>query len=160
AECTPHGRGFGRFSGDGSVLSSPRRLDSRRGRIPSRRPLSEAHMFDDLLRAGAVMLLAVSIALAADVSGKWEFSVETSQGSGSPSFVLKQQGEKLTGTYSGLLGSAEVTGIVKGNEIEFTFDTDQAGKVRYKGTIESATRMRGEVEYGDLGKGTFTASKK
>jgi plastocyanin len=117
-------------------------------------------MFHDFLRAGAVMLLAVCAALAADVSGKWEFSVETSQGSGNPSFEFKQQGEKLTGTYSGLLGSAKVTGIVKGNEIEFTFDTDQAGKVRYKGTIESATRMKGEVDYGDLGKGTFTASKK
>ena len=31
-------------------------------------------------------------------------------GSGTPIFVFKQSGEKLTGTYSGLMGNAELTG--------------------------------------------------
>jgi hypothetical protein len=37
-----------------------------------------------------------------------------------------------------------------------TFD----GKVRCKGTLDGATRRKGEVEYGDMGKGTFAAKKK
>jgi hypothetical protein len=45
--------------------------------------------------------------------------------------------------------------------VEFTFEVSNVeGKVRYKGTLDGATRMKGEVEYGDVGKGTFTGKKK
>ncbi len=91
----------------------------------------------------------------------WEFTVETAQGSGSPSFEFKQEGEKLTGTYSGMFGKAPISGTVKGDEVEFTFEVSNVdGKVRYKGKLDGATRMKGEVEYGDVGKGSFTAKKK
>jgi len=102
-------------------------------------------------------------ALAHDISGKWEFNVQLDAGSGTPSFVFKQVGEKLTGTYSGLMGTAELTGTVKGNAIEFSFEAtlqDQKGKVIYKGTIASDTQMKGDVDYAGLGKGTWTATKK
>ena len=36
-----------------------------------------------------------------DISGKWLFNVETAAGSGTPSITLKQDGDKLTGHYSG-----------------------------------------------------------
>ncbi len=36
-----------------------------------------------------------------DITGKWEFNVQLDAGSGSPTFVFKQSGEKLTGTYNG-----------------------------------------------------------
>jgi hypothetical protein len=49
-------------------------------------------------------------AFAADVSGTWSFNVDTDAGSGTPTFVLKQSGEELTGTYSGALGEAKVKG--------------------------------------------------
>src|SRR6266481_6371302 len=83
-------------------------------------------------------------ALAADISGAWEFTVETSQGSGSPSFEFKQDGEKLTGTYSGMFGKAPLRGTVKGDQVELTFEVSNVdGKGRYKGTLVSATRMKG-----------------
>ena len=37
---------------------------------------------------------------------------------------------------------------------------DQKGKVVYKGKVESATQMKGDVDYASLGKGTWTAKKK
>lgn len=101
--------------------------------------------------------------LAHDITGKWEFNVQLDAGNGTPSFVFKQSGEKLTGTYSGLMGSSELTGTVKGDEIEFTFEAtfqDQKGKVVYKGKIASPTQMKGDVDYAGLGKGTWTATKK
>ena len=100
--------------------------------------------------------------LAHDISGNWDFNVDTSAGSGSPSFVFKQDGEKLTGTYSGLLGKADLTGTVKGDQIDFKFHFDysgQSGTAHYSGTIESATQMKGKVEFGDLGDGTWTGTK-
>jgi len=114
-----------------------------------------------IVYAAVIAVALLFAALAADISGAWEFTVETAQGSGSPSFEFKQDGEKLTGTYSGMFGKAPISGTVKGNEVEFTFEVSNVdGKVRYKGTLDSTIRMKGEVEYGDVGKGTFTGKKK
>jgi len=102
------------------------------------------------------------MALAHDVTGKWTFEVTTDAGSGSPTFVFKQTGEKLTGTYTGLFGSAELTGTVKGDDIEFSFEAgtaDQKAKIVYKGKIESATKMKGTADLGGLGSGTWSGAK-
>jgi hypothetical protein len=118
-------------------------------------------MLHRTLQIAVLALALVGAVLAADISGVWEFTVETSQGSGSPSFEFKQDGEKLTGTYSGMFGKAPISGTVKGAEVDFTFEVSNVdGKVRYKGKLEGANRMKGDVEYGDVGKGTFTAKKK
>jgi hypothetical protein len=111
------------------------------------------------------LLLCISLASAADVSGTWQVSVETSQGTGTPTVVLKQDGEKLTGTFnSQIFGEAKLTGSVKGNAIEFAFEGDAGGqtlKVSYKGTIESPTTMKGTAVYAGFDdKATWTATKK
>jgi hypothetical protein len=116
-----------------------------------------------LSRALLIVCLASAAALAADVTGKWEFNVQTDAGGGTPSFVFKQAGEKLTGTYSGAFGTAELAGTVKGDAIEFSFEAslgDQKGKVVYKGKIEGPTKMKGDVELAGLGSGTWTGTKK
>ncbi len=110
------------------------------------------------MRTIAVLLLSAALSFAADISGKWTFNVVLDAGSGSPTFDFKQQGEKLTGTYHGQFGEANVTGTVKGDKVEFSFGGD-AGSAKYSGTIESTTKMKGTVDYGEVGKGTFTAEK-
>jgi hypothetical protein len=117
-----------------------------------------------LKRIGSLML-CVSFAFAADVSGTWQLAVETSQGSGTPTVVFQQNGEQLTGTFnSQILGQVKLTGSVKGNAIEFMFEVDAGGqkiKVSYKGTIESATAMKGTAVYADFDdKVTWSATKK
>ena len=111
------------------------------------------------------LLLCLSVASAADVSGTWQVTVETSQGTGTPTVTFKQDGEKLTGTFnSQILGEAKLTGTVKGNAIEFAFEGDAGGqtlKVNYKGTIEGPTAMKGTAVYAGLDdKATWTAAKK
>jgi len=106
--------------------------------------------------------LACAPLLARDISGNWEFAVETAAGSGSPSFVFKQDGEKLTGTYTGLFGKADIEGTVKGDQIDFKFNFSyegQSGAAHYSGTVESDKKMTGKVEYEGLGEGTWTATK-
>jgi hypothetical protein len=96
-----------------------------------------------------------------DVSGTWAFAVETGAGSGTPTMTFKQDGEKLTGQYSGQLGEAPLTGTVKGTAIEFTIDITVQGTaahIVYSGTADK-TSMKGTVKFGDLGEGTFTAKK-
>jgi hypothetical protein len=98
-----------------------------------------------------------------DVTGAWAFTIETANGSGTPTVTFKQDGEKLTGHYSSqVLGERDFTGTVKGNAINFVIEADlqgQAVKVTYSGTVEKDT-MKGKVVLGELGEGTFTGKKK
>jgi hypothetical protein len=101
-------------------------------------------------------------AKALDVSGAWVLDVSTAAGSGTPTVTLKQEGEKLTGQYSGQLGDAPVTGTLTGNTITFRFDVDVQGTalhVVYSGTVEADT-MKGTVSLGEAGDGTFTGARK
>jgi hypothetical protein len=99
----------------------------------------------------------------ADVAGAWALTVETAQGTGTPSVIFKQDGEKVTGTYSSqIFGEQQVTGTIKGNAITFSFTGSVEGTaiaVTYSGTVEKDT-MKGKVTLGDLGEGTFTGRKK
>lgn len=105
----------------------------------------------------AAFFLSAVLALAADVTGTWTGNVVLSAGSGSPKFEFKQTGETLTGTYKGQFGDAPLKGTVKGDKIEFSFGTDQA-TAKYSGTV-TGNKMAGTVEYGELGGGTFDATK-
>ncbi len=110
-----------------------------------------------------VALLLVCSALAADLSGTWVLQVETSAGSGTPTFIFKQNGDKLTGHYSGALGEADVTGVVKGDQVEFSFKVSPGGEemtVTYKGTITGPEKMKGTAKLGTLAEGTWEGSKK
>ena len=116
---------------------------------------------------GIVAVTLLSVTLSAqqkvDVTGKWVLSVETGAGTGTPTLTLKQDGEKLTGHYSSqTFGEVDVTGSLKGNAIEFSFSADAQGtalKVTYKGTVESKDAMKGTVDLGGLGEGTWTGKK-
>jgi hypothetical protein len=96
-----------------------------------------------------------------NISGAWIFAVETEQGSGSPTFTFKQEGEKLTGQYKGLFGEAPLEGTVKGKEVKFSIKVNAQGVegvVVYSGMIEGDS-MKGTVTLGELGSGTWTAKR-
>ena len=107
-----------------------------------------------------LLLAALFVLQAADVSGTWSAAVVLDAGSGTATFVFQQQGTAISGTYSGVLGEAKVTGTVMGDKVEWSFDGGQAGKVTFQGTLDAAGKIKGTAEYGQLGKGTFTAEKK
>ena len=105
----------------------------------------------------AVFLLPWTL-VAADVSGKWNFTVELDAGSGNPTFTFRQDGEKLTGRYQGQLGEAEVTGSLRGDDIEFRFNLKgDLGELTatFTGKVSGDT-MKGKTAYTGLGTGTFT----
>ena len=70
----------------------------------------------------------------ADISGTWAFSVSLDGGPQNfpMTFVLKQQGEKLTGSQTSGSGEPKVTGAVRGNKVEFSVE----------GKIETAIRSK------------------
>ena len=128
-----------------------------------------------LTAAGA--LLASTCALAAasaadvpqalDVSGAWVFDVKTDRGSGRPTFVFKQEGKAIKGTYRGFFGEAPLEGTVEGREIKFSFKTRSPlnplfrVNIAYAGTVnlEDET-MSGTVDFEGQGSGTWTGKRK
>jgi hypothetical protein len=108
--------------------------------------------------------VSAGMATPADLSGTWVFSVELQDGGrGEPTFTFKQDGERLTGSYSGPLGEQKVTGTLKGNKAIFGFEFTNEGtpyEARYTGTVESATKMTGTVEFTNGVRGTWTATRK
>ena len=103
----------------------------------------------------------VQVAAAADVTGTCIRGVQTSAGSGSPTFILVQKGDALSGSYKGQLGEAQVTGTVKDDDVTIEYKVDgQAGSlaVKYWGKTDGKT-MSGKVSLGQLGEGTFTGTK-
>lgn len=120
-----------------------------------------------LLVAALTLSMAAPIALVAqapvNVTGKWIFTVETSAGGGMPTVTLKQDGENLTGHYSSeTFGEVDLKGTVKGTAITFMFGADVQGThldVTYSGTVDGKDSMKGKVNLGGVGEGTFTAKK-
>jgi hypothetical protein len=109
----------------------------------------------------AVVLSSIALSAQSDVTGKWVLDVQTDAGAGTPTITLKQDGEKLSGHYSGQLGEAELTGSIKGNGFSFSFSGDAQGqqfKVTYTGTVEKDT-MKGTLDLAGMATGTFTGKK-
>jgi hypothetical protein len=120
-------------------------------------------MKKSLIALAAVTLLAVALlavpVFAADLTGTWSTAVATDAGSGTVTFVLKQDGEKLTGSYSSEYGDATVSGTITGSDVTIEFETSGI-KAVYKGKIDSAgTKIEGTCDYGGQASGTFTATK-
>lgn len=116
--------------------------------------------------AVAALLVLVAAAASAqakiDMTGNWTFNVTTDAGTGTPTFAIKQDGEKLSGHYTGTLGEADFTGTSNGKDFTIAFAVDAQGMkldVTYKGTLESKDAVKGTVSIAGLGEGTFTGKR-
>ncbi len=94
----------------------------------------------------------------ADIAGNWELEVVTSNGAGYPILDLKQDGQKISGTYTGQLGSSDVSGKIKGSDFKVSFETNGQFVV-CSGKVEG-NKISGTVDMGSSGSGTFTGEKK
>jgi hypothetical protein len=97
-----------------------------------------------------------------DVTGTWDMSVETPQGTMTLTSTFKQEGEKLTGTQSSQMGEMALEGTVKGADIAFAIVIDMQGQqvtISYVGKIDGES-MTGTIEFGGMGSAAWTAKKK
>ena len=116
-----------------------------------------------LVRLLAVsMLAAVVSAEPAKVAGKWNVTLQLEAITGHPVILLKQDGEKLTGTYeSARYGQSELKGSIKEKEIEFSVSFVAEGMQTqgvFAGTVDGDT-MSGDCSFEGAGDGTWSASR-
>jgi hypothetical protein len=127
-----------------------------------------AHVFID----GRQMELRPAVAAAggATASGTWTLNVNLG-GSGnerqemSATLTLQQQGERLTGSLQGQLGSGSIaSGAVTGSDINFTVPitlpapASQTTDAIFTGTL-NGNQMSGTVQIVGRGSGTFTGTR-
>jgi len=87
----------------------------------------------------ALILAVATLAIAADVSGKWTASFETQIGTQTYTYEFKVDGQKLTGTAKSMNGESAITeGKVTGDDITFVENLnfqDMPLRITYKGKI-------------------------
>jgi hypothetical protein len=128
-----------------------------------------------------VVLLGLSLVTAGastnaiDISGMWGITIERTEEQGgtfNATLVFKQEGEKLSGNYSGRFGEHKFIGTVKENKVVFSWEGEknptepEGGKlpptIIFNGTLESPTKMTGTMVpfCGERQKCKWTATKK
>jgi hypothetical protein len=108
---------------------------------------------------------ALSLVWAADVNGKWTAQVPGRGGqTREQTFTFKAEGEKLTGTVSGMQGDNPISdGKISGDEISFTVKLNFQGNevtLLYKGKVSGdEIKMTRTRQGGDQPGQEFTAKR-
>ena len=99
---------------------------------------------------------------AVDITGSWEMTVESPQGTMVITANFKQDGETLTGTHVSEMGEAPLKGTVKGADVEYTLALDMGGQqmsIVHKAKVDGDT-MKGSADIEGMGTIAFTAKRK
>ena len=110
----------------------------------------------------ALGALAMAAVATTNVAGTWDLTVTTQAGTGTPTLVLVQDGENLSGTYTGRFGESAIKGTCKDGAITFSFAVNGpmgSAEVTYTGKVEGDA-MSGSMQMGSIAGGTFTGKRK
>ena len=115
-------------------------------------------------KTAAAPAAAAAATAASSLTGDWIVAVELPNMTANPTITLKQDGEKLTGDYvSAQYGKFPISGTVKGADVTLSFSMSIEGNafgVTYTGTVQKDGSLKGDVNYGDMMSGTFSATRK
>lgn len=127
-----------------------------------------------LLAVGALVVAALATTAAqqqpqekekppVNVAGKWILTLEMEMGTATPALELKQEGAKLTGTYTGRYGAFPLSGVVKDRTIEFAFKMNADGtdvNMAFWGEVAAdAQTMKGRADMAGAGEASWTAKR-
>ena len=96
------------------------------------------------LLAAVTVLALVTAAPAATVTGTWSLSVDSPHGAMTMAFVLKQDGAKVTGTFSsGHAADQPVEGEFSGGTLKLTTRGNEDHAVTFSGTLKDDNTLAG-----------------
>jgi hypothetical protein len=100
--------------------------------------------------SGLVSSEGPAAAAAANITGTWEVTIHypPPDGDYQATYILKQEGDKISGTYHGMHGPADVTGTIKSDDVVLSVTVELPGgpnTARFSGKLISATKMSGTV---------------
>ena len=97
------------------------------------------------------------------VTGAWTLNINLGQGERAATLTLQQEGDRVTGSIAGVLGSGEISNasISSSDELRFSVPLNLEGQTReatFNGTL-SGNEIRGTVTVVGLTPGSFTATR-
>jgi hypothetical protein len=95
------------------------------------------------------------------VAGTWKLNFQTDQGAVDADLILKQDGEKVTGSLNSPQGEAPLEGTFKGGKLVLSMSVDAGGQaltITFDGALEKDT-LKGNVDFGGFGSATWTATR-
>jgi hypothetical protein len=114
--------------------------------------------------AFAVLIVAWVAAPATaqiNLTGDWDMTIESPQGTNSVKVTLTQDGEKVSGLFKSPFGELPVTGALTGVDLTIAFSLPIQGQsvdVVMTGKAEGPT-LAGKVQFGGFGEGDWTAKR-
>ncbi len=115
--------------------------------------------------ATTAILAAMALALVSaqtDVSGRWNMTFNTDQGSTSATLVLAQDGESLSGSLISDQGTVEFDGgTVSGNKLTWSIEIDADGaffEIAMEGMLDG-DKLAGSADFGGYAGGDWTATR-
>jgi hypothetical protein len=116
-------------------------------------------LFALMLALGLVFTAALTA--QSSVAGSWDLSINGPEGPIAAGAVLKQDGEKVSGTLSSPQGETQVAGTMTGKTMALQFSvTTPQGPIDIKVTAEvNGSEMKGMMDFG-MGQADFTGKRK
>jgi ABC-type antimicrobial peptide transport system permease subunit len=98
-----------------------------------------------------------------NITGKWVMLLELEMGTATTALDLKQDGEKITGTYTGRYGTFALEGTLKGRALQFAFTMNAEGQeawMQFSGEVsEDSQTMKGGATLEGLGDASWSAKR-
>jgi hypothetical protein len=95
------------------------------------------------------------------VTGDWELTITSPQGSRTAPISLRQEGEKITGMFKSQTGELPVEGSLTGKDLVLAFTINFQGQplpVRMNGTLDGES-IAGKTDFGGFAEGEFSARR-
>src|SRR5262249_50805248 len=111
--------------------------------------------------ACAIVLAVSAMAQSAGVTGDWDVTINSPQGSRTAKVSFKQEGEKLTGVYKTQRGDISLEGTIKGKEIKFKYTVkfqDQELAITLSGAVDGDS-MKGDADFGGVAPGDWSGKR-
>ena len=107
-----------------------------------------------------VLLYLVSAPIAmGDISGEWSFSLNVQGQSGSAVATIRQNDEKIEGTYVGQrFGKVDFVGTIVDGELDFQLNLD-LGPIIYEGRLQGDGSIKGTTDLAGMALANFVATK-
>lgn len=106
-------------------------------------------------------VLTVAVATQTDVTGQWNMTFDTDQGTTTATMTLQQDGDTLTGELVSDQGTLQVEGTITGDTLEWVMEVDAGGafiEIAMDGTVDG-DEMVGTADFGGYGGGDWTATR-
>jgi hypothetical protein len=110
----------------------------------------------------ALVAAASPLFAQSNVTGDWEATIQSMQGTNSVHITFKQDGDKLSGVLKSPMGELPFDGgSMVGNDLKFGFTVPvqgQALEITLTGTVDGSS-MAGKAQFGGLGEGEWAAKR-